>query len=120
MSTLGRKSGADIWTHFTFDVNENKTLCKPCGATLINKITSNLYTLYFSQLIDLGCKTKTLSKNKQRKKKSLKAHHMPNTITTVKHGGGIIMLGDVFGRSNWKTSQIVCNIQTMNRCCSLA
>lgn len=37
--------------------------------------------------------------------KSGRAHHIPNTIITVKHGGGIIMLGDVFGRSNWKISQ---------------
>ncbi|XP_041837640.1 E3 SUMO-protein ligase ZBED1-like [Melanotaenia boesemani] len=42
MSTLGRKRRADVWTHFTYDATQNKTLCKLCGATITGKNTTNL------------------------------------------------------------------------------
>lgn len=45
-----RKTRADRWTHFTFYVKENKTLCKPHEATFTGKNTTDFYTLYFSEI----------------------------------------------------------------------
>ncbi len=42
MATAGRKRREDIWVNFTFDVKTNKTLCKPCGAEIAGKNTTNL------------------------------------------------------------------------------
>lgn len=35
---VGKRS--DIWIDFTTNVKENKTLCKPCGATISGKNTT--------------------------------------------------------------------------------
>ena len=37
MSTFRRKRTTDIWINFTFDVEENEILCKPCAATISTK-----------------------------------------------------------------------------------
>ncbi|RVE70187.1 hypothetical protein OJAV_G00062090 [Oryzias javanicus] len=42
MSTPGRKRRADIWTHFTFNVTQNKTSCALCEGTITGKNTTNL------------------------------------------------------------------------------
>ncbi len=42
LATAGRKIRKDIWVNFTFDVKTNKTLCKPCGAEIAGKNTTNL------------------------------------------------------------------------------
>lgn len=39
---------ADVRTHFTLDVKENKMHCKLREATLTGKNTTSLYTLYFN------------------------------------------------------------------------
>ncbi|KAM4597213.1 uncharacterized protein V3H82_022897 [Fundulus diaphanus] len=39
---LGRKRRIDIWAHFTYDTKDNKTACKPCGAKISGKNTTNL------------------------------------------------------------------------------
>lgn len=42
MSTAGRKRRGDLWAHFTFDDEQNKTKCKACGAVIRGKNTNNL------------------------------------------------------------------------------
>ncbi len=42
MATAGRKRREDIWVNFMFDIKTNKTLCKPCGAEIAGKNTTNL------------------------------------------------------------------------------
>nr|XP_055062979.1 E3 SUMO-protein ligase ZBED1-like [Misgurnus anguillicaudatus] len=42
MSTAGRKRREDLWAHFTFDDEQNKTKCKACGAVIRGKNTTNL------------------------------------------------------------------------------
>lgn len=37
VTVTGRQRREDLWMYFTFDVKDNKTLCKPCGATLAGK-----------------------------------------------------------------------------------
>uniref|UniRef100_A0A3Q0RBP7 BED-type domain-containing protein n=1 Tax=Amphilophus citrinellus TaxID=61819 RepID=A0A3Q0RBP7_AMPCI len=40
--SAGRKRRADVWTYFSFDAVTNKTMCKPCGATISGKNRTNL------------------------------------------------------------------------------
>ncbi|XP_061573408.1 uncharacterized protein LOC133438847 isoform X1 [Cololabis saira] len=39
---LGRKRRVDVWSHFTYYNEDNKTVCIPCGAKLTGKNTTNL------------------------------------------------------------------------------
>lgn len=48
-TSLGRKRRVEIYPHFTFEVKENKMLCKLCGFTLTSKNTTSFHTLYFSK-----------------------------------------------------------------------
>ncbi|XP_029924392.1 uncharacterized protein LOC115371280 isoform X2 [Myripristis murdjan] len=38
----GRKRRIDVWSHFTYDNRDNKTVCRPCGAKIAGKNTTNL------------------------------------------------------------------------------
>ncbi|XP_056323703.1 zinc finger BED domain-containing protein 4-like [Danio aesculapii] len=39
---LGRKRRIDIWSNFTYDNKDNKSVCKPCGVKIAGKNTTNL------------------------------------------------------------------------------